>query len=101
GDGVGGGIDLDAEKIGVADFRIKAAVREFEVDGDRSLLASGLADTTPVIEEVALARLENDVNGILADDCRKGAGGGADQVADGEVRKPDAAVDRRANLGIA
>ena len=81
--------------------RIDAAVGQPDAHGDMPVLVAELGDPALVVEHLALARLEDDVDRVLAHDRRERAGGRPDQIADGEVREADATVDRRANLGIA
>ncbi len=65
------------------------------------ILIDRRGDPLAVFDHVGLARLERDIDRILADDGRERAGRGTDQIADGEIGDADAAVDRRADLGIA
>ena len=82
-------------------LRIEGAVGQAHAHGDMPVRIAELGDAALVVEHVALARLENHVDRVLAHDRRERAGWRTDQIADGEIGEPDAAVDRRVDLGIA
>src|SRR5262249_28160231 len=54
-----------------------------------------------VVEKIALADLERDIDGVLADDRCKLSRRGLDQIALGEYFESDPTVDWRADLGVA
>ena len=79
---------------------IVLAVREPQADIDldqpAALLAARLADGL----EVAHAHRKQHIDRILADDGRQHAACRIDEIADGEGGAADAAVDRRADVGV-
>jgi hypothetical protein len=56
-------------------------------------LVGRLGDPAAVVENIALARLKDHVDGVLADDRRQGPGRGTDEVADSEDGKSDPPID--------
>ena len=78
------GVDLDVEEVAEAGMRIGAAVGQLDVNGYMRVLVGRLGDPALVVENIALARLKDHVDGVLADDRRQRPGRGTDQIADGE-----------------
>src|SRR3984885_14757121 len=101
GDGIGVGLNLNVEKIRHAGMRINAAVGQPDVNGHMRVLVSGRCDPAPIFDDIGFARLEDDVDRILADDGREYPGRRTDQIADRVVGNTDAAVDRRIDFGVA
>ena len=75
-------------------MRIHRAVRQLDVDRNVRIFVGRCGDPAFILDDVSLARLERDIDRILTDDRCQRAGGWADQIADGEVRKSDSSVDR-------
>src|SRR3979490_3422996 len=78
--GIGRGVDLDVEEVAQARMRIDAAVGQVGVNGLMRVFVR-FGDPALVVEDVALADLEDDIDGILADDGRQPSGRRLDQVA--------------------
>src|ERR1700716_755643 len=93
-------IDLRIGEIPDAGMRIVLSVRESNADIDlgqpAALLAPRLADGL----EVAHAHREQHIDRVLADDGRQHTACRVDEIAHGESGAADAAVDRRANVGV-
>jgi hypothetical protein len=82
-------------------MRIDGAVGQLDANVDMCVLRGVLGAAPVVVEKIALADLEGDIDGVLADDRCKLAGGGLDQIALGEDGEPDPSIDGRADLRIA
>src|SRR6266516_759196 len=82
-------------------MRIGAAVGQPDVNGQVHVLVGRCTDPALVLENIALARLKDHIDGVLADDRRELSGRGVDQIAHGEIRKSDPSIDRRADLRVA
>ena len=93
-DSVRGGVDLDVKQVGEARMRIGAAIGQLDVNGHVRGFVGRFSDPALVLENIALARLKDDIDGVLPDDRRKLPGRRVDQIAHGENGNADASIDR-------
>ena len=93
-------LDLRIGEVPDAGMGIVLSIREPQADIDldqpAALLAARLADGL----EVAHAHRKQHIDRVLADDGRQYAACRIDEIADGEGGAADAAVDRRADVGV-
>src|SRR5262249_54174651 len=84
-----------------AGMRVDGAVGQLDANVDMRVLPGVFGAAPEVVEKIALADLERDIDGVLADDGCKPSRGGLDQIALGEYFESDPTVDGRADLGVA
>src|SRR5260370_7137861 len=82
-------------------MRILAASGQLDVHGRVRGLAGRFGDAAFVVENIALARLKDDIYRVLADNRGKLPGRGLDQIAHGENGESDPSIHRRADLRVA
>src|SRR5262249_18646112 len=94
-------VDLHVEEVTHAGMRVDGAVRQLDANVDMRVLPGVFGAAPEVVEKIALADLEGDIDRVLADDGGKPSRGGLDQIALGEYFESDPTVDWRADLGVA
>ena len=71
------------------------------MNGHMRVLVARFGKPALVVEDITLARLKDDVDGVLADDGRELPGRGVDQISYGEIGNSDSSIDWGTDLGIA
>src|SRR5262245_7115639 len=94
-------VDLHVEEVTQAGMRVDGAVGQLDPNVDVRVLPGVFGAAPEVVEKVALADLEGDIDGVLADDGRELAGGGLDQIAFGDDGDSDPSIDGRVDLRVA
>src|SRR5262249_33341173 len=94
-------VDLHVQEVTHGGMRVDGAVGQLDANVDMRVLPGVFGAAPVVVEQIALADLEGDVDGVLADDRCKLSRGGLDQVALGENLESDPTVDWGADLGVA
>src|SRR5262244_4596535 len=94
-------VDLNVEEVTHAGMRVDGAVGQLDANVDLRVFPGVFGAAPEVVEKIALADLERDIDGVLADDRCKLSRGGLDQIALGEYLEPDSSIDGGANFRVA
>ena len=72
---------------------IGAAVGKPDMNGYMRVLVARFGDSAFVVEDITLAGLKDDIDGVLADNGRELPGRGVDQITYSEIGKSNAPID--------